>query len=57
MRTLLPILYLVFCLASPAQAALSVQAEEALKQFLDHAARSNQPIEPPKFNHDHSTQN
>jgi flagella basal body P-ring formation protein FlgA len=35
MRTLLPILCLVFCLASPAQAALSVQAEEAVKQFLD----------------------
>ena len=35
MRTLLSILYLVFCLASPAQAALSVQAEDAVKQFLD----------------------
>ena len=35
MRTLLSILCLVFCLASPAQAALSVQAEEAVKQFLD----------------------
>ena len=35
MRTLLPILCLVFCLASPAQAALSVQAEDAVKQFLD----------------------
>ena len=35
MRTLLSIFCLVFCLASPAQAALSVQAEEAVKQFLD----------------------
>ena len=35
MRTLLSILCLVFCLASPAQAALSVQAEDAVKQFLD----------------------
>jgi len=35
MRTLLSIFYLVFCLASPAQAALSVQAEDAVKQFLD----------------------
>ena len=25
----------MFCLASPAQAALSVQAEDAVKQFLD----------------------
>ena len=35
MRTLLSIFCLAFCLASPAQAALSVQAEEAVKQFLD----------------------
>lgn len=35
MRTLLSIFCLVFCLASPAQAALSVQAEDAVKQFLD----------------------
>ena len=35
MRTLLSILCLVFCLASPAHAALSVQAEDAVKQFLD----------------------
>jgi flagella basal body P-ring formation protein FlgA len=35
MRTLLSILCLIFCLASPAQAALSVQAEDAVKQFLD----------------------
>jgi flagella basal body P-ring formation protein FlgA len=35
MRTLLSILCLVFCLSSPAQAALSVQAEDAVKQFLD----------------------
>lgn len=35
MRTLLSIFFLVFCLASPAQAALSVQAEDAVKQFLD----------------------
>jgi len=35
MRTLLSILCLVFCLASPAQAALSVQAEDAVKHFLD----------------------
>ena len=35
MRTLLSILCLFFCLASPAQAALSVQAEDAVKQFLD----------------------
>ena len=34
MRTLLSILCLAFCLASPAQAALSVQAEDAVKQFL-----------------------
>jgi len=35
MRTFLSIFCLAFCLASPAQAALSVQAEEAVKQFLD----------------------
>jgi flagella basal body P-ring formation protein FlgA len=35
MRTLLSIFCLMFCLASPAQAALSVQAEDAVKQFLD----------------------
>jgi flagella basal body P-ring formation protein FlgA len=35
MRTLLSIFCLTFCLASPAHAALSVQAEEAVKQFLD----------------------
>ena len=35
MRTLLSILCLVFCIASPARAALSVQAEDAVKQFLD----------------------
>jgi flagella basal body P-ring formation protein FlgA len=35
MRTLLSILCLAFCLACPAQAALSVQAEDAVKQFLD----------------------
>jgi len=35
MRTLLSIFCLIFCLASPAQAALSVQAEDAVKQFLD----------------------
>ena len=35
MRTLLSIFCLVFCLASPAHAALSVQAEDAVKQFLD----------------------
>jgi flagella basal body P-ring formation protein FlgA len=35
MRTLLSIFCLVFCLASPVQAALSVQAEDAVKQFLD----------------------
>ena len=35
MHTLLSILCLVFCLTSPAQAALSVQAEDAVKQFLD----------------------
>lgn len=35
MRTLLSILCLIFCLASPAQAALSVQAEDAVKQFLE----------------------
>jgi flagella basal body P-ring formation protein FlgA len=35
MHTLLSIFFLVFCLASPAQAALSVQAEDAVKQFLD----------------------
>ena len=35
MRTLLSVFCLVFCLASPAQAALSVQAEDAVKQFLD----------------------
>ena len=34
MRTFLSILCLAFCLASPAQAALSVQAEDAVKQFL-----------------------
>lgn len=34
MRTLSSILCLVFCLAGPAQAALSVQAEDAVKQFL-----------------------
>ena len=35
MRTFLSIFCLAFCLASPAQAALSVQAEDAVKQFLD----------------------
>ena len=35
MRTLLSIFCLVFCLASSVQAALSVQAEDAVKQFLD----------------------
>ena len=35
MRTLFSILCLFFCLASPSQAALSVQAEDAVKQFLD----------------------
>ena len=35
MRTLLSIFCLAFCLASPAHAALSVQAEDAVKQFLD----------------------
>jgi flagella basal body P-ring formation protein FlgA len=35
MRTLLSILCLIFCLASPAQAALSVQAEDAVKQFIE----------------------
>ena len=35
MRTLLSIFCLIFCLASPAQAALSVQAEDAVKQFLE----------------------
>ena len=35
MRTLFSILCLLFCLASPSQAALSVQAEDAVKQFLD----------------------
>ena len=35
MRTLLSILCLAFYLANPAQAALSVQAEDAVKQFLD----------------------
>ena len=35
MRTLLSIFCLMFCLASPAHAALSVQAEDAVKQFLD----------------------
>jgi len=35
MRTLLSIFCFVFCLAGPAQAALSVQAEDAVKQFLD----------------------
>lgn len=35
MRTFLSIFCLAFCLASTAQAALSVQAEEAVKQFLD----------------------
>jgi flagella basal body P-ring formation protein FlgA len=35
MRTLLSIFCLIFCLASPAHAALSVQAEDAVKQFLD----------------------
>ena len=35
MRTLLSILCLAFCFASPAQAALSAQAEDAVKQFLD----------------------
>ena len=35
MRTFLSIFCLAFCLASPAQAALSVQAEKAVKQFLD----------------------
>ena len=35
MHTLLSILCLVFCLTSPAHAALSVQAEDAVKQFLD----------------------
>ena len=35
MRTLLSVFCLVFCLASPAQAALSVQAEDAVKLFLD----------------------
>ena len=35
MRTLLSIFCFVFYLASPAQAALSVQAEDAVKQFLD----------------------
>jgi flagella basal body P-ring formation protein FlgA len=35
MHTLLSIFCLMFCLASPAQAALSVQAEDAVKQFLD----------------------
>ena len=35
MRTLLSIFCLMFCLVSPAQAALSVQAEDAVKLFLD----------------------
>ena len=35
MRTFLSIFCLAICLASPAQAALSVQAEDAVKQFLD----------------------
>jgi flagella basal body P-ring formation protein FlgA len=35
MRTFLSIFCLAFCLAGPAHAALSVQAEEAVKQFLD----------------------
>ena len=35
MRTLLSIFCLTFCMASPAQAALSVQAEDAVKQFLE----------------------
>ena len=35
MRTLLSIFCLAFCLANPAHAALSVQAEDAVKQFLD----------------------
>ena len=34
MRTLLSILCLALCLVSPSQAALSVQAEDAVKQFI-----------------------
>jgi hypothetical protein len=35
MRTLILIFSFILCYASPVQAALSVQAEDAVKQFLD----------------------